>query len=1181
MRAHLRRGALFVLVLGFSVSVGLAQTARTGAVAGAVTDPVGKVVAGASVTVTNEATGAKTSVLSRGDGSYVVPLLLPGAYTVEVSASGFKISTHPHIQVDVTETEALNVKLEVGVHTETVEVHDQAELLQTESSAQGRTTSGEMVQSLPLAVRNYTQIIALNPGVASEVNNAAELGRGTGGFGTGTVSGGTPGSDNNFQMNGVEVNDRQESGSFSGGVGIPNPDSVQEFKVQTSQYDASYGRDAGANVDVVTKGGANQFHGNLWEYFRNTALNANDYFLNLSRQPRGVLNQNQFGFDVGGPIKKNKLLFFTSYQGTRQKNGLSPSCKSTIQGLTGLTDTNRTAVGLGAAFAGQSGSAFGPGPQPPDAADTIQPNGANISAQALAILHIKINGQFLIPSEQGLVTISEPCPFTEDQFVTDADYVQSDKSKFSGRFFFADSDLTQTLPGGQAGNAVPNVSLPTTQNFRIFSLAHTYTFSTRLENEAEIGFHRTFTYAPATSSFSYSDIGASVPSFDDSNPNIMVGSDFNIPGAPGGGTFTRIGENTYDGQDTLSYVAGKNFFRFGGGLSYLLLNRTAAAGSALIFASFPDFLLGLPAGPSGNGGPLSNILGSIDAPGLYPRDLRAWDANAYLQDDIKVSARLTLNLGFRYDREADMTEALGRNTGFDPGLITPYSIPPAAGSLVGYTVSSNYHGTIPTGVTKLDNEYGMKGNGQNTWNPRVGFAWRFPHTNRFVLRGGYGIYHSILTGQPQLNTTLGPPFLQLRQPFAFQNAGASWAQPFQPFAGSIPFFPPYAPTTQLSILTFDPNYRPPMVQEYSLNVQAALARDLVLDVGYSGARGLHMADERTINQACVAGAPVNADGCPSSAAAMTNTTQNIQQRVPYEGFIPTGVIQIQSQGAYWYNALESSLTKRFNRGLQFQVSYTFAKELSTFDGTTSGNNGGVSLGDQNHPLYGPEGFIRPHRFVLSYVYSLPSPSNVHSLLREVFGGWQWSGVTTYQAGHWLTLVAPNPNNIYGINQAIDGAAGPSTASLVSTCSLSQLVTPGSVESRTGVGGAAPYFNQNCVMYPAVSPYATSEPNPTCGGSPPLFNSCPVATGFGNLGRGIARGPDQANWDMSIAKHFLTRWPSDTANVEFRTEFFNAFNHPQFADPNTSLPSGGPNTLGQITSTSVNPRIIQFALRLNF
>ena len=300
------------------------QNAGTGAIAGVVTDPTGAVVEGVAVKVTNNLTGETRTAVSAGRGNYTEPLLPPGNYAVEASKAGFKNTSYRAITVSVTEILTLNIQLQVGSVLETVEVTGQGEQLST--------------------------------GVSADVMKASELGRGGTSGGSSNpndsmVTAGGASNDNNFQMNGVEVNDFQQSGNFSGGVAVPNPDAIQEFKVQTGQYDASYGRDAGANVNVVTKTGTNEFHGTLFEFFRNDALNANDWFLNKNGVPRQELRQNQYGMTFGGPIVKNKLLFFTSYQGTRQTNGVDPTCSTTFS--TPPLTNDRSAAALGALFYGQ------------------------------------------------------------------------------------------------------------------------------------------------------------------------------------------------------------------------------------------------------------------------------------------------------------------------------------------------------------------------------------------------------------------------------------------------------------------------------------------------------------------------------------------------------------------------------------------------------------------------------------------------------------------------------------------------------------------------------------------------------------------------------------------------------------------------------------------------------------
>src|SRR5262249_29282405 len=394
------RMLILVSLLLIFPALALAQTASTGALIGVVTDSAGAVVVDAQVKVTNEATKETRTAASQSNGSYAFPLLPPGEYRVEFSKTGFKSAVKKGMQINVTETARFDVRLETGGVQEQVTITSDAALLQTESAALGRVTNQQLVSNLPLVTRNYTQIVTLSPGISAPVTNAGALGRGSGGLSQGNFrANGTSGADNNFQMNGVQINDLQASGTFSGGVAIPNPDAIQEFKVQTGLYDASYGRNAGANVNVVTRSGGNEFHGNVFEFFRNDALNANDFFRNKAGQPKGVLKQNQFGFTFGGPILKDKLLFFVSYQGMRQINGVGGGGASNFFSPPFTNDRSRAA--LGALFGGQAG-AFG--------GVRVAPDGSNISSQALALLNLKLpNGQFAIPTPQS-VNPAQPFP---------------------------------------------------------------------------------------------------------------------------------------------------------------------------------------------------------------------------------------------------------------------------------------------------------------------------------------------------------------------------------------------------------------------------------------------------------------------------------------------------------------------------------------------------------------------------------------------------------------------------------------------------------------------------------------------------------------------------------------------------------------------------------------------------
>jgi outer membrane receptor protein involved in Fe transport len=1121
---------VFVLTLAISalVTVIPAQTAGTGAIAGTVTDNSGALVAGAEIKAIDGTTGKARTSVSSGNGTYVVPLLRPGTYRIEVTKIGFKQGISVDIPVQITETVTVNVQLTVGAHTESVTVVGNSELLKTEESTLGNVVNEKGVNSLPLVTRNYSQILGLSPGVSADVFNAAEIGRG--GVDSNVVTGGSSSSDNNYQMNGVEINDLQGSGHFSGGAAVPNPDSIQEFKVQTSQFDASFGRNAGANVNVLTKTGSNVWHGNLWEYFRNEVLNANSYFQNATGQPRGILRQNQFGFTLGGPIRTNKLLFFTSYQGTRQRNGIDPGCSSSV--ILPVLAGDRTNAGLAAAVGPDT--AFG-GLDPLGRALTAD----NVSAQGNALFNAKLpNGDYLIPDPQiiktdtatglpeGFSTFSSPCPYSEDQFMTNVDWLQNSKSTFQGRFFFANSETTFSMPSVFAfAGSLPGSPVKNPQNFRNFSLTHTYLFSNQLVNQAEFGFHRTFAGTDQTFPLSYSSINSTVPSFDDARPVIAAFGGLSIGG---NGQTVILGQNTFVFQDTLSWIHGRHSLRFGGSLTRSQDNLSSFRyGAYSVFLNYPGLLLGQ--------APL-NPFETIDLAGITARNWRVWDGGLYIQDDIKVTSRLTLNLGFRYERLGDFSEINGRNATMDPSLIDPN--PPDEGSLAGIVVSSNFPGTRPEGVTSSGNEMGIKGVGQNTFNPRIGFAWSLPGTQRLVLRGGYGLYHQRATGQPYLQQVANQPFGLLRT--VVPVVASDFSNPFPGDPGAFPQFFPYSQNTAFSPVVIDLNLRPPLFQRYSLNLQTQITRDLVLEVGYAGMRGTHMLVMHTINQAGSASAanPIRGE--------ITNTLDNIQMRVPYQGFSAGAMYDVESSGFAWFNSLQASLSKRFHHGLQFLASYTFTRDLANVYAGTTSSNGGVRYGDQTNPRrsYGPDSFVRPHRFVFSAVYELPGPKDRHSAVGELLGGWKVTGVVTVQSGHLLPLFTNTGTNAYGI--PVD------FAEIVPGCKLS---TSGSVTSRLDN-----WINRDCLA------------------DFPIIGDDGVATGFGNSGMGILHGPGQANTDLSVVKLFPLKWKNDRTNVEFRTEFFNVFNHPIFADPDTYVSDPG---FGQITTVLSNPRILQFALKLNF
>jgi hypothetical protein len=1122
-----------------------AQTAATGALSGVVTDPSGASVPKAEVKVTNAATGETRTVQTQPDGSFVVPLLPAGEYRVTVSASGFDTVVLAGIRVTVSETARVPVALKVQSVTGVVEVSASVEMVQTDTSALGRVADQRVVESLPLVTRNYTQIIGLSPGITTDATNAADLGRGSGSL-SGTTSGGTfvrggRSYDNNFQMNGLGINDAWSQGSISGGVAVPNPDTIQEFKVQTGQYDASFGRNAGANVNLVTRGGTNEFHGTLFEFFRNNALNANDFFSNRTGRAKPVLNQNQFGGTIGGPVMKNRLFFFGSYQGTRQVNGVASV--RTVLGPP-LTD-ERSAAALGRLFAGQRGqlqnAMGGVGP-------AILADGSNINPIALKLFQLKLpNGSYVVPTPQlinpsasfasrGISTFSTPSRFTENQYMSNIDGLIGANHRLSGRFFEALSDQKVEFPAAN----VPGFPNNSGNLFVVSSLAHSWTISPAMFNEARVGYNRTRTTTTQTTPFTFSSLGITSAPQNDDLPIFNISGSYNLATAAIG----QRAQNLFLFEDSLSWVAGRHTLRLGGGLTRIRRNFTRfRQPGQLIFLSFPDLLLGLDRAANGTN-VFSNIYGAVDLTGLFDRAARSWEAASYFQDDFRVNSRLTLNLGLRWEVATPYADVLGRASNLYIGLLNPN--PPAAGTLEGIVVAGNFPGEVPAGVTRVNNNSSLNGTGASTFGPRIGFAYKLlPKSSRFVLRGGVGTYYSRYTGQAQTQTTTTQPYGLLRVVTGPPNGAATLANPFAspiPTPASFPMFVKYTPSTAFSQNAVDPDLRPGKVYQFSLNLQTELGRNLLLEVGYAGTRGIRLLRIRSVNQALWASSSNPVRGLT------TNTVANVQQRVPYLGWSSSALQRVESAGGMWYSGLDVSLTKRFSSGLQFLASYTFSKTLDTDGANTMANaNAGSAYGDQNRDRlrYGPASFSRPHRFIVSYIYELPWFKSSSGITNAVLAGWGISGVTLIQTGQPLTFFATNANNAYGISN--------DRAQLAPGCTYDQLLAPGGARSKITA-----YFNRNC--------FATA----------PAIGADGTATGFGNSGVGVVSGPGQTNFDFSVVKQF--RPLTEALRVQFRAEFFNAFNTPQFANPDTTFTNS---SFGQITSTSVNPRIVQLALKLLF
>jgi len=1133
------------------------QTASTGALTGVTLDPSGAILPRVSVHLAKSDGTETMSADSDQNGLFGFFLLPPGTYEVQASKIDFKPLRQPDIHVHVTETLRLQLHLVLATRVEQTQVFSNPPMVQLDTSALGRAVDRETLSHLPLVTRNFTQIAGLSPGVAVGVYNAGELGTGAtalsqiGKSNDGVFVHGARSYDNNWQLDGISVTDVQGSSSISGGIPIPNPDMLEEFKVQTGLYDAAFGRAAGANVSVITKTGTNQYHGTIFEFLRNDVLNANDFFLNRTRQSRPVLKENQFGFALGGPIKKDKVFFFGSYQGTRQINGTAAgqsriACTASLNEPP-LTD-DRSSAALGKLFGGLKGTLGG---------IAVNSDGSNINPVALALLNLKLpDGSFLIPTPQtvdpskpltssGFSAFSQPCTFNENQGLGNVDYIASQKSRLGVRFFIAYTEQLVTFPGG-ALNPLGNThgfKSPGASDFVVFSLAHSYALTNAVLNEARIGFVRTRTKSKAEAPFKWSDVGVTESNMNKNNelPSLsIVGSVSMASVLPR--TYT---QNSLVLNDVFSFLSGANAVKFGGSVIRLEDNLDFVGfGSFVQFLSWPDFLLGLD-GKSNGTETFSNVSQSADAFGLLNREFRVWEGSGFVQDDYRIGRSLTLNLGLRYERLGQFSDELGRSSSFDVNKAN--ANPPPSGSLDGYIVASNFSAALPPGVIRANNKFGNYGEGQNAIAPRVGFAWQIlPTSSRLALRGGYGMYYSRPTGQASTESVLAAPFALTRISNGLANAAATLEAPFaQPFPNpaSFPLFVPYSSTTKSSVNTLAPDFRPAIVQQFSLNTQAEVHQGWLLEIGYVGTRGTHLQRFRSLNQALDASPENPVNGVSS------NTLANIGLRVPVPGIRADSLREIESEGSSWYNGLEVSLAKRLSHGLQFLASYTFSKTFDTdgadINSTSAGN--ALTLGDQNSPgqRWGRASFDRTHRFVFSTIWTLPSP--FRGMPRAVLGDWSLAAIATIQSGSALTIAGTNSTNVFGISQ--------DRAQLSGACSKSQLVKPGAVESK--LGG---YFNASCFT-----------------GSP-IIGADGIGTSFGNSATGIVNGPGQANLDLSFLKTVVLNWLVEKSSLQFRAEFYNALNHPQFANPDTNFTSP---TFGVIGSTAVNARVGQLALKFAF
>lgn len=1054
-------------------SVCWAQPSAT--ILGKVTDASGAVVEGARVSVANTATGLTRNTVTTGTGDFELPSLpITGAYTLTVEKQGFQTQEFSGIVLQVDQHARYDVTMKVGNVSEKVEVTTEAPIVNTETGTIGQVIPNRTIVDLPLNGRNFVQLAQLLPNVV----------RGPAGQQTGattiSVSGGRFGK-TEFLLDGIEDSDQL----FDGVMLTPSVDAIQEFKVQENSFSAEYGR-GDAIVNATIKAGTNQYHGVLYEFLRNNDLDARNFFATGNYPYR----QNQFGGSLGGPILHDKTFFFANYEGTRIRQGQT------------FNDLVPTAAQRSGDFSGLSTTVKDPLTGVPFPGNMIPANRINSSTSYFL--------QFIPLPNSGTNNFIYSAPFRSDsdQGNLRVDQRLGANDTIFGRYSI--NNLSAFNPGAFPDQGAYTQELRT-QNAVI---SETHLFGPTVLNELRLGYARLKnSNLPIGLGTNYTE-KAGINGFEQTSLTFPGFPQLSITG------FTSINgqaykpiinpTNTYEIVDSVSITRGSHTIKIGTDLRKYDLSSTNSANSRGNFSfsgtysgyGFADFLTGYPS--SGARSFPRNFFGEYETRYHF-----------FVQDDWKVSSKLTLNLGLRYELNLQPTAKLGQSADFD--FVNGYWIVSTYKGNINLTTQqvAQYAYPVYQDMIKTAAQVGLPNkllyNDYKNFAPRIGFAWRPFAGNRTVVRGGYGIFYLLTNG----NNTVSTPIINV--PFILDESKS------QPTVNGFPtvqvqdYFPPFSTQAHFNTpLTFgfNPYQKTPYMNEWNLAVQRELVPNLSLEVAYVANKGTHL--ERTFEENIAPPGP-----------------GSYQSRVP-RPLLGTGEYYDNS-GNSLYNALEVKLEKRFSHGVSFLIGYEWGKAIDY--GTSDQGPPNPDNPFNYRTMRGPSDLDVGQRLVANFVEELPFGrgkafgSSMNRAADALLGGWEVSGIATFQSGMPFTPgISGDPANV-GFNYAR---------------------RPDVVGDPSGSGCPNQCFN-------------------------PAAFAVPAAYTIGNSGRNVIFGPGVANWDLSFMKNFRF---TESKYLQFRSEFFNTFNHTQFLNP-----SGAglliDNANGGKTFGARDPRIIQFALKLYF